>query len=149
MDEPLTVRIGPGFPLDRDFKVRVSVEHANDLAKALRDAGYKADPSMEHSATVELSIFLVSFAQAGGLDGLANVLAAFFSRHDNKRFVVRGPNNAEIEADGYSARDVRRLLGTAVEWVDAQDQVWQRNLDASTTHEASEIEPTDEEAAPD
>ena len=50
--------------------------------------------------------------------------------YDGKRFVVRGPGNIEIEAEGYSARDVRRLLGSAAELVEQQDATWKRAIEA-------------------
>ena len=38
------------------------------------------------------------------------LLPAVLNRHDNKHFVARGPGEVEIEADGYSEAQVRRLL---------------------------------------
>ncbi|WP_228943338.1 hypothetical protein [Nocardioides sp. Leaf374] len=130
MTEPLVILVGPGFALDGDFKLRVTTEHAEEVAEALREAGFNPDPAAEFSATSDLAIFLVAFAQAGGLDGLASVLSAIFARHDGKRFVVRGPGNIEIEAEGYSAREVRSLLGSAAEWVEQQDATWRRAIEA-------------------
>ena len=130
MTEPLVILVGPGFALDGDFKLRVSTEHAGEVAAALRETGFNAEPAAEFSAASDLAIFLVAFAQTGGLDGLASVLSAIFARHDGKRFVVRGPGNVEIEAEGYSARDVRRLLGSAAELVEQQDATWQWAIEA-------------------
>ena len=86
---------------------------------------------LEHSeTTAEFEAVLVAFANASGLDALASVLATIFARHQGKRFVVRGPGNIEIEANGYSATEVRKMLGAAKELVDQQDAVWRRQVEA-------------------
>ena len=115
------------------------------MTTELRAVGFDPGGVLEHSATVELTVFLVAFAQAGGLDALANALAKVFARHDGKRFVVRGPGNAEIEAEGYSVDEVRELLGAAAEWVEQRDAVWRRQIEAGSPTSNHELRSKEDE----
>jgi len=131
VSDPIVILIGPGQALDGDFTVRVSASHVEEVTEALQDSGFEPDGVLEHSeTTAKFEALLVAFAKAGDLDALASVLATIFARHQEKRFVVRGPGNIEIWADGYSATEVRKMLGAAKELVDQQDAVRRRQVEA-------------------
>lgn len=143
MSERLVVMVGPGHPGDGAFKLRVSPEYAREVTGELRAGGFECDQVQEFSEGTELMVFLVAFTQAGGLDGLANILAAVFSRHDGKRFVVRGPNNVELEAEGYAAREVLKLLEAAANHVADEDANWNRIKDGGNDRAHPELGTTD------
>lgn len=127
--DPLVLRIGPGHAREGTFALRISPEHVDEVTGDLRAAGFEPGEGLEFSQGPALALFFVAFAQAGGIEQLAQVLTAVLNRHDNKHFVVRGPGEVEIEADGYSEAQVRRLLDASFKLVQEREEQWQRMID--------------------
>lgn len=149
-NETFVLLVGPGHAHDGTFALRISPDHADEVTASLREAGFKPDAGLEHSHGPELALFFVAFAQAGGIQQLAAVITAILSRHDNKRFVVRGPGEVEIEADGYSEVQVRRLLDTTYRNIQERDAQWQQIMDAgglTSNHAPRAVEDSDEEGS--
>lgn len=109
----LELQVELGRDDDETFEFRVTPECVAEVTEDLRTGGFEPDEAIEHSADTRLTLFLVSFAKAGGIEALARILSIVLARHDKKRFVLRTPDGSEIQADGYSASEIRRLLDSA------------------------------------
>lgn len=126
---PLVLRGGPGHARDGALALRISPEHADEVTGDLREAGFEPGEGLEFSEGPVLALFFVAFAQAGGIEQFARVITAILNRHDNKHFVVRGPGEIDIEADGYSDAQVRKLVETTFKLVHERDAQWQGMID--------------------
>jgi hypothetical protein len=91
-----------------DFVFRASEGYADDLTRALQQAGFGAEVPLSHAAGSRQGIeILVTLANAvGGIEGLAKALATFLARHEKKRIVL--PDGTSL--DGYGPSEVLKIL---------------------------------------
>lgn len=104
---PLVLQLAPGNVFSgSDFVFRVSGAPAEDLVLALREGGFDAEIPISHSAEREGVDVLVTLVKAGGLAGLATLLATYLARHEKKSVVLQDGTTVT----GYSAGDVVSIL---------------------------------------
>lgn len=109
MTRPLVLQLAPGDAFSgSDFIFRVSGAPAEDLVLALREGGFDAEIPISHSADRQGVDVLVTLVKAGGLAGLATLLATFLARHEKKSVVLKDGTTVT----GYSAEDVKKILET-------------------------------------
>jgi hypothetical protein len=111
MTAPLVLRLAPGDAFGgSDFVFRASEDYAADLTSTLQRAGFAAEIPISHGAGgqqgVEILVTLVK--AAGGVEGLAKILATFLARHDKKTVVL--PDGTSLQ--GYGANEVTRILSS-------------------------------------
>lgn len=112
--ETIPLLITLGYPDDDSFNIRFPPEYSEEILSLLDSSGIGHNTAVEMSAGlgewIEVVKVLGPFAAgAGGLPGLAAVIKAIVHRHADKRFVLKR-GGSEIEASGYSERQVQQLL---------------------------------------
>ncbi|MFJ3382227.1 hypothetical protein ACIPJ2_17655 [Curtobacterium sp. NPDC090217] len=106
--------IVPGHLGGDTLQLRFPPEYAREILQLLDEHEIEHGTVLELSATTvdwieEVHVLGTAVAGAGGLTGLADVITAFVRRHDKKRFVFKR-GSAEIDATGYSRKDMEKLL---------------------------------------
>lgn len=106
---PLLVTLGHAG--DNSFILRFPPEYAPEILSLLDEFDVGHSTALEHSIGPAewLEVVQVLAVSSGGLVGLAQVIRAFVHRHDRKRIVLKR-GEFEIDAAGYSERDVERFL---------------------------------------
>ncbi|MEQ7845844.1 hypothetical protein [Nocardioides kribbensis] len=115
MTAPLVLRLAPGDAFGgSDFVFRASEDHAADLTSTLQQAGFDAEIPISHGSGgqqgVEILVTLVK--AAGGVDGLAKILATYLARHDKKSVVL--PDGTSLQ--GYGTNEVTKILSALREF---------------------------------
>lgn len=120
------------------MKLRVSPEIADDMLRELKGSGGDAGERHEFGVMGELIVLGLIIRDNGGWMTLRTAIEALANRHKDKHIRLEHGETV-LELDGYSARDVERLLGPVRESFDDAAAHWQRL--AVGQEEAPELEP--------
>lgn len=106
--------IVPGHLGDDTLRLRFPPEYAEEIVQLLDEHHIEHGTALELSATTvewieDVHVLGTGLAGVGGLAGLAAVITAFVRRHDKKRFVFKR-GGVEVDATGYSQKDLEKLL---------------------------------------
>ncbi|MER8047127.1 hypothetical protein [Streptomyces sp. NPDC094032] len=133
----LRLRLDP-WGTHSEVKLRVSPEIAVDLLRELKGAGGDAGERQEFGAMGELIVLGLIIRDNGGWMTLRTAIEALANRNKDKHIRLEF-GEAVLEMDGYSAKEVERLLGPVRESFDEAATRWQQF--ASQQQDTSELEP--------
>lgn len=88
--------------------LRVSAQYLHELLELVRVEGLNASRGAEFAADPILDIVSVVLG-SGGMAAIASVVKTFLTRHKDK-YVKFGSTGELLEARGFSAEDVQRVL---------------------------------------
>ncbi|TFD12868.1 hypothetical protein E3T35_06155 [Cryobacterium sp. TMT1-2-2] len=110
--ETIPLRVTLGHTGDDSLNLRFPPEYGEELLSLLDENGIGHNTALEMSAGPAEWIEVVDVLGAAGVTGLAAlavVISKFGHRHDGKRFGLK-IDGVEINADGYSVKEIEQLL---------------------------------------
>lgn len=122
--DEFTLRITPG-PAPGMMSLRVSPQHFDELLELVRAEGLAASRAAEFSAEQILQIVSVVLGSAGGLTALSSAVKTFLTRHKDKTAKF-GTTGELLEAKGFSAKDIGRIMAQAAEQQRKQEEAMRR-----------------------
>lgn len=134
MGQALRLRMSPSAPDEDGVKIYVTPDVADGLKAELEANGYETSWGLEAAFGVDdLIIVIASVAGAvGGLNGLANVLNAFFHKHQHRSITIKS-GDEEVTLSGLSKHETKAALEDALDRVaqrqKALDESWHQILD--------------------
>lgn len=123
----LRLRLDPWGALG-EVKLRVSPEIADDVLRELKGAGGDAGQRHEFSVLGELVVLGLVIRDNGGWMTLRTAIEALANRNKDKHIRLEFGETV-LEMDGYSAKDIERLLGPVRESFNDDAANWQRLAD--------------------
>ncbi len=118
----VTLQIGPGHPGQAELDVRVSPEHVEELRECLESEGLRVSNVMEFSAGGWLDVLAVSLTGGGAV---TVAITKFLGRHQGKKVTFGSEGQVET-MEGFSAREVERVLGVVAQRQREIDLAWKR-----------------------
>ncbi|WP_336640275.1 hypothetical protein [Microbacterium sp. USHLN272] len=107
-DGSIRLLISPGFHGHEELELSFPPEFSDELLELLDEHGIEHSSILKLSAGEDLWFESVRVLGAsGGLGALASILHTFMHRHRGKKFTMK---DGEFGAEGYSVRDIEKLL---------------------------------------
>jgi hypothetical protein len=122
MSDEITVSLRPGhIGSESPVDIKITPDYADDLAAMLDDAGLGHSEAVEFSATDEVLRILAVSTGTGA--AVAQVLRAFYHRHQSKRFDFSS-NGTKITVQGGTVEEFERAVEIAIEQKHVNEAGW-------------------------
>jgi hypothetical protein len=119
-DRSLKIVFDPGMTVG-DMTVRLSPQLGAEFRELLSQEGISYGEVIELSTPAEVLDALAPYLTGGGFLLLRSVIVQLIRRNQGKKFRLKVRDH-EVEADGYSSKELEDVVGKFIETLDTQAQ---------------------------